>query len=1516
MNTSQQKHKNVFVGQMDTDSDPGYVAQGDYLDAMNIINGYGGQFGSVTTPKGTQAVTRTAASGTNTVIGAKEDKQTGNVFIFIHNSAGNHQIVLWNAKTEQAQTVAEGVIFAFDKEWKITHAEIADGKILSWTDAATWGPEHIEGNSPRKTNVIKANNTNKKATFELYAGRPGEGQFANGVNYTFRRLNNAGGIVTSVVFTADGTYLNDPAGGLSWLKAQLEASVIGTRLTITDCDGCKLEIACKFTEEYYITTSTELVMPPINRYPQTLELQHIDLIKVPPKCAPVPTYVQDPTVGTNNVVSGCFQFRTRYVFDDDEKSAWSDISYVALNTDVNGEVIKSMNAIDVDFTDANLSKASWLTMIRYVEVAVREGNTGLFRLIDRFPVCGIGVGTQRIRFFNDKLLSVVPSDDTSIASDAQVLKDYDYVPLLTGTLTMTADEQGSNRLMLGANLEGYDCADCVDLSIEDEVEVDECFVDIEGTVTVNGSTGAEYGFKNYALGGIVVYLAGTNYYAISNNPADGTGDGTFVIKNVPRGKYVVRVASYMCRYDDDLSPRLNLNNGLDWQRTSSPVISMAGGPKWPAIGHAESLIDVTAVTGTYSFGTISINDPNYVAGGAASLYFEAYILDNDGLSTTEEERIGAIGVENMLVQWTAAAVGFERTRADHNGFTWNVAVSLNIVAMGATGYVPVQVLTENSWQGVYDNTYLPLPTPPEYTIFVFNSNKEFSKVHKRTVVGRCVDENGDPVGDVLMLITNNGRQEYTTNEGYFGIAVYEDITDPGYPAAPTFADKREGDILLAEYVSDVCHLYPPVLEETPIGIDPFLPVGLVYPPAFDVADIVFPFSGGIIGGNRYLKSGGIYRFGIQYEDYAGRHPGVCGEIDVRLPFHTQTPAFAKYRHIYEIGSQPPIWATHYRLMRSKDMFYQWYLQWVTDEVLYAKVTSVDEPPIITSYANGDATHIFLRVNPPTDQDEASDEVLFFFRQFTQTGFEPVNGDRVRFILDEKGALLSNSEIIEAPIVGRYLKDEKYYVVIDYFQYTKEINPGWMIEFLTPRSATDKLFYSDGSCFEILNPGLANRYHAGSIQNQTASLPARGYVVGGDTYWRYQNYVYGDANGRRIFSEHFTVSDFQSSACEDIGRASAVLMDEGQRFFYNRVRYSDSYVPQSKVNGLCSFDSFSYQDINRKWGIIKWLGFNHSTLIAICEYKTQPIYVGRGRIMDLQGQTSVGRSGEILNIADETMADAGTQNPESVVLEDGRIYFWDKFQGVFWQYAQNGIVPIFGKKKNEFLQIGRTRQRITNGLDFSPAGFDRELQLYIITFGANSYVGTEGTVNIPASTIAYSPDKQGWVTRFSFVPEWYGRVGTNLLSFLSGAMWVHNRVGNDNFYGTQYTSWIKFAVNPAMSTMKDFYSMRILSKLKWFVPLLEALPSFSFPGGMKSRMLATRWKSEENQWYSDILRDYTDNAVKFVAITNPVLRLQTALLQGRIIKGEVILVTIETEDGSQPQILKDTTVSFLPSLNTE
>lgn len=1534
MNTAHQKHKNVFVGQMDTDSDPGYVAQGDYVDALNIVNGYGGIMGSVTNPKGTTPVVRTTPSGNGVVIGAKEDKQTGSVYIFVYNTDGFHEILRWNAKTETVVTVATGSVLGFTQSWKISHAEVADGKILSWTDALTYGPGTIEGNPPRKINIDKALNFQKKATFELYAGRPGEGQFANGVTYTFRRLNGTtGATVTTVVFTSDGTYLNNPVGGLLWLKAQLEASALATRLTITACDGCKLEIAAKFNDEYYITTSSELVMPPINRYPITLELQHIDLIKVPPKCAPIPTYVKDSTVGTNNVQGGCFQFRTRYVYDDNEKSAWSDISYVALNTDVNGEVIKSLNAIDVDFSDTILSQEAWLTSIRFVEVAVREGNTGLFRLIDRFPVCEIGVVTQKIRFYNDKLLSVVPSDDTSIASEAQVLKDFDYVPLLSGTLALTADESGDNRLMLGANLEGYDCVGCVDLTITEEQDTIGCLVDIEGTVEIVNSVpfstlpASPPDYRNYDLGGFVVYLEGTNYYAISDNPANGTGTGAFKIKGVPKGRYAIRVASYMCRFGDSLGNRFNLNNGLEWQRTSSPVVSMAG--------LTNGLLDISAASGTHTLASnITIQNAFASNLGIDTAYSEVYVLDNEGAVTTPADHLSALGVEGYPIKWRLNNAGAEPpgtpdevTFTDHNGFAWYGTTNgdfntpkMQAITDGIVAASPgVTLLGRDSWKSVEANTLTSdavtdgavSALPPLF--FVFNTASAFWTKRKRLIHGRVVDSAGDGIEGALVGYERTGRTEMTGPSGDYTIAVFEIVGQLTPPFS--FLNSRSGDQLYVSYLQDICWLYPPTVPSPEPLIAPFY---VVLFPIFEVSDIVIALPTGFIPptSHRHLKSGGIYKFGIQYEDYAGRHAGVCGEVDVRIPFHTERNVFSPFVNRFEIASQPPTWATRYKLMRSKDMFYQWYLQWVSDEVKYAKITSIREAPVFTTFGNGDSTHIFLRVNPPVDISTASDTVLFFFRQFTQNGYEPSSGDRVRFVLDEMGDLISTSEIVEVEIVGRYLDDDKYYVVIEDFNYTKEITPGWTIEFLTPRSATDKLFYSDGSCFAILNPGLTNRYHAGSIQNQTASLPAQGYVVGGDTYWRYQNFLFGDASGRRIYSEHFTISDYQDSACEDIGRASAVLMDEGQRFQYDLVRYSDAYVPQSKVNGLSSFDAFAYKRINRKWGIIKWLGFNSSVLVAICEYKTQPIYVGRGRVMDLQGQTSVGRSGDILNIADETVADAGTLNPESVVHEDGRIYFWDKYHGTFWQFAQNGAVQIFGKKKNEFLLTGRQRQRVADGQDFCPAGFDRELQLYLITFPQKTYGSGETTVMLPEKTIAYSPDKQGWVTRFSFAPEWYGRAGTNLLSFRSGGIHLHNRGTTNNFYAVQYKSSIKFALNPAMSSMKDWFSVRILSKLKWTAPLIEILPSFKFASGMFSRISANRWKNEEGQWYSDILRDYTDNSAKFVAIGDPVLREQTALLQGRLLKGEVMIMTIETENGALPQILKDTTVSFLPSLNTE
>ena len=95
-------YRATFEGGMDKDTSPELVSQGDYIDAENVFSGYGQVQGGLSTPKGTVATTLAALVGASTVIGAKEDRQTSSLFIFLQNANGAHYIVKWDAKTETA----------------------------------------------------------------------------------------------------------------------------------------------------------------------------------------------------------------------------------------------------------------------------------------------------------------------------------------------------------------------------------------------------------------------------------------------------------------------------------------------------------------------------------------------------------------------------------------------------------------------------------------------------------------------------------------------------------------------------------------------------------------------------------------------------------------------------------------------------------------------------------------------------------------------------------------------------------------------------------------------------------------------------------------------------------------------------------------------------------------------------------------------------------------------------------------------------------------------------------------------------------------------------------------------------------------------------------------------------------------------------------------------------------------------------------------------------------------------
>lgn len=1598
---------NIFNGGMNLEDDLHMIEQNDYIHAYNILNTSGALPGAVTlAPGNVEVANDLLPGGTNTVIGAAEDKRTGTVFYFVYNSNDDHCIFKYipNDFTGGAngtiELVATGEALGFKVDWKIHSCKFIDNKFLYWIDAVS-AAGTIEGNPPYKINAVKGNITNKKLEYELMAGLPGQGQFATSLvdgNTILVRmfLRSTNAIVSTETFSAAtlNGYISDPYGFLQYFTTTMNADIIANQFEFEYCEECRVQIRAKNALYYLDIFETA---PPIpdqnimfvrtNHYPRTLRQEHLDVIKWPPVYELNPEYTVDPTYPANNVNQTIFQFRVRYWFDDGEKSAWGPISILALPIDKSGTFLENLNTIKLNFTDDRLNDADSLNIIRKVELAFREGNNGLFRSIDILDICEIGINTQIYDFRNDKMYSIVTSDDVVTSGQTQAFKLFDSVPRIAGAMEAMSDLEGNNRLFYGANLENYNNPDCVDLTWDFETHPeDECFVTISGRVDISNTATGNMHNDGYfrsrqvselvpadpdelVLNGFVVYLAGTTYYGISESfeiPAVVSPTGLFEIRNVPRGRYIMRVANWRCRFDNTKGEIYNLNNGVAWQRTSAPVLDCAGSV---AAGESqyERTLDLTTAGPTFDlltepgYGPIEIQ--NFEIGVLADAIpfvtaysgSEFYFLDNEAQDMTPlDARKGAIGVERQSITLVGKSGIFNfqlplfgvisNLETDHNGYAWtiwnggefdpvfinsnlskikNLMITVRDPCGGVTrdlwwfgssppdsGMVMFNGGMEGLWLGTEadtggDGLMNTGFTQQTWQANIYNADVDFTTKNKTIIQGNIVESTNTPVSNVLVTYQRNGRQQFTDILGGYSISAY----------CPWDSDDRSDDDLTVTYPTDNCYDYPPnVPTQTPAIADYCgAPYNSTTPYAASL--VTFPFVGAIVQLVRYLKRGGVYRTGIVYEDRANRKATVAeGEL-LRVPYFTEPGAgFTRASAVWNIDSVPPEWATHYRVVLTNDSYYRRYLQWVAESVEYAIIASIDAAPVNTTYGNADSTHVMIELSGMiTDETPAANGVEWFFLGTNLQGFTAQPKDRVRFILDELGDLVSTTQILDFEIVGIYRNGVQYYVVIETPELFQEIKAGWLIEVYTPKKNDEVVFFEMGETHEIINAGLSTRRHGGSTQNQIIGVqPATGFLVGGDTYWRTKNYSVADTVTFNYQVENANITDRFDSTFTDIGRPNVKDDDFGERFYFNRIRLSGIYIPDSKINGLSAFKSIDVQALDMRHGNIMKLIAADNVMLAICQNKTQPIYVGKDRILDLSGAGSVGRSDQILNVADELKYDFGTHNPESIIEQDGHVYGIDLYQGVAWRYSANGQFPISDyKAKRYFNQIGHTLFPLDRADTKVYGYYDREYGRFGMTIEPN-------TAYEDGITIEFSEEKNRWNNFNDFIGEWYQAVGDRLVAFKNGQLWVHGGDGHNfcNFFGTQYKARVRFASNVSPRAVKNWWNISIQADNQWSSPYIFAPKSYSYPNGMLSELPPAHFSIEEGIWKADLLRDMTDPDPRFNSITNPAEREIAKLLRGRVLRGEILIIEIECVDSSQYSILRRVDVEQTMSMDTK
>ena len=1396
--------KNVFSGILNTDDGLRSLPQGDYPDSINnrVHVTEQSNDGSVENTRGNVLIQHTLPAGTNKTIGTYEDKNRQRIVYFNWNSAGNHGIYqfFWNRGANgEIETILVSSVLNFNVNKKITGINIVEaltGDLLYWTD---------DQNRPRKINIDKANETNKKRKFELFFGKI---------------INPSVFDYTTTIFDQNGVPLitwQTAIGNNSSLEqtiVQYLSQIPSGALALATFSTCYqfLTVEMKNVGGYTMSLASPIpanVNPSYavakNFYPDPFLEEFIDAIKYPTICEPAVSIKQDATRKINLIQNKIFQFRIKLVYDDNEKSVLSPYSRIPdlpISCGSNSTQT-SFNYVEVNFNSQRLFDLGSLAIIKRVELYVREHNTGKVKYITALDKWQFLQNNNTFNFYNDGIYQAI--------DDATALKNYDALPLLS-----KSQEFGTNRIEYGGITEGYDPV-CVDakLNLSYEANVSNKVFSFSGKIYIrnffaatsylrrgqpirfdasNQFKGYVFGgmatqgaipgrvlenvmadeyHQNIPLGGFVMYLAGTSYYAISKQPTfpvsinsninqDTKGvlnaekpnqraairdimqttDGCyseFTISNVPAGKYILRCASHLTT-DGDLN-----DTSLKWQKTSTAMKSVAGQGNIGETGSApqnviystgayEAIIEIDSnggikVNGVLQPGTtipdteiMDLSNPQIVT---ASRAIVGYLTDDDIPFPVPQNNSVAEWLQDTRIELARVEIYQSnnpdiRSYTDHNGFFWGARWNSSLSNEAWVGF---------AWVGKNNFVQNLFPIPGNIntkdmfsgsTVIKHDAKGVFYGVYRftadlnnlRTKITGILTSGGNPVTGVNVLSTKGG-QDQTDPLGAFDVVVYADTT------LAYASDIRIGDLLLS--IPDTCVIewtsisYTAAFSATPNGTTTFnyTTVKTVVIPIISVSG-----DGASVG----LKRNGQYSFGLVYYDNAIRDNNVntSEQLQLKIPFYTDELSAGnivgqgKPIVEMEIDNLPPSWATHYQIVRTLNGNQGKYLQWTAKTVTYVDDNGAIVSPATATQVKIDMEGVlcFLSANPDSKISYAFEE-----------------GDRLVLIKTDTGNFYN--QYLDFKIKG-FKTGASLILYIENLVGAGTITAGTLFEIYNPLKKTDiNIYYEIGECFEIGNPGTPTAFHAGTSQNQVVSggvstQPAKVTLTTGDTWYRARTIPYstGIINSacnqkKPWFIEDASISDFFVSNDQSIGRIQIYNKDLGERYRPTAIRFSNVLVEETKLNGLNSFEGLNEKVLPLEYGLIQKLIMAKDILCSVhnnSEFVS--MYMGKDVLLDNALQGLVAVSNKVIQQSYQYQGGLGTQNPESVCIdEENIVYGYDNSKGMVWSRVVNGLIPISEIKMRTYFR-NKSEEINANGGTFVYGWYDNRFKQYGMSFEGN------------------------------------------------------------------------------------------------------------------------------------------------------------------------------------------------------
>jgi hypothetical protein len=675
-------------------------------------------------------------------------------------------------------------------------------------------------------------------------------------------------------------------------------------------------------------------------------------------------------------------------------------------------------------------------------------------------------------------------------------------------------------------------------------------------------------------------------------------------------------------------------------------------------------------------------------------------------------------------------------------------------------------------------------------------------------------------------------------------------------------------------------------------------------------------AGSVTAGSHVWKANSEYQFGVVPMDWAHRTFGVITKPEWVLKtgdFFTNGFNGVVTNLQAVLSGTLPSWVKYYQLVRTRNLTADYFIQSYGYLVHFLGIYEGQEVYGQLFPAAFPPQRTFIEISGLTKRDigytyEKGDLVNIRFYDFTTSAYRSFNGV---VVLGMQGSML---EI--APPVNLF----------SYYNTPQNAQEGLIFEIYRPHQRVEhEVFYAVGH---------HHRRPDGQVPGE--ALPIT-FNVRGDAYHkgntqfndgRYREYKLWDGSNTQAYSytiqptqppiypfiQGMNPSDkYYSEWTDDTSKAYLHLPGAMQVYKKNSERFSNKYLSGTRLNGLNTFEALNEKDLPLENGAIRKLVLASNTqsegsvLLAIMQHETETQYLGETQWRDTQGQTTTAISNSVIGSTTTLRGGYGTRNPESVVQEGGRVFWWDVTKGEPVRYAADGLTPLatVSGMRTFFRELAQSQRALSKQPANNPAaqnyqvtgGYDPLNQEYLMSFPlVVDYLAGAGPI-MGGFTIAYNERLKAFTSRYNFTPEVFARHHTRMFSIKQGAIWEHhvNPVCN-NFYGEQFSSAIRFISNQEPHLVKVWTAVAIEGQTVWVPKELKN------EMGQRSEMLAAWFQLKEGVFYGAFRRNNSGKTGDAAVI---------ALQNGASLRSNYLDILLEN-DSTQPTRLDAVNVMYIAS----